>query len=106
MAEYAFLLGPKRLRRYSKIARMVVITTIVGTQVGACCVYYVFIATNVEKVSRLVIAPYTPHISSTRTCSLNLNLSFSLVSCSLCVYTKFRHFQLLSYTVMSLCLSV
>lgn len=49
MAEYAFVNGPKRLQRYAKTARMVVITTIVGTQVGACCVYYVFIATNVQK---------------------------------------------------------
>lgn len=51
MAEYAFACGPKRLQRYSRVARLVVITTIVGTQVGACCVYYVFIATNVQKVN-------------------------------------------------------
>ncbi|KAH9402589.1 hypothetical protein TYRP_016119 [Tyrophagus putrescentiae] len=49
MAEYAFLLGPKRLRRFSKFARLAVIWTIVCTQVGACCVYYVFIATNFRK---------------------------------------------------------
>lgn len=51
MAEYAFLLGPKRLRRFSKFARLAVIWTIVCTQVGACCVYYVFIATNFRKVT-------------------------------------------------------
>lgn len=60
LAEKTFLYGPKRLRSYSRTARIIVIITIVGTQVGACCVYYVFIATNLATFLANRFGPNAP----------------------------------------------
>lgn len=50
LAECAFLAGPKRLHQYSRLARVVVHTFIVMVLVGCCCVYNVFVATNMKQV--------------------------------------------------------
>lgn len=51
VAEYAFLIGPKALRRFSKVSRYVVLSALVATQIGGCCVYFLFISTNLQKVN-------------------------------------------------------
>ncbi|GFS11987.1 proton-coupled amino acid transporter 2-like [Elysia marginata] len=48
--EVAMKTGPKRLRNYAKIGRNVVNGFLIFTQFGFCCVYVVFIATNVKEV--------------------------------------------------------
>lgn len=50
MAECAFSSGPKALHRYSRLARVVVSTFIIMVLMGCCCVYNVFVATNVKQV--------------------------------------------------------
>ena len=46
---YAFHYGPRPLRKYSRLTRRLVLAAIVITQIGGCCVYFTFIATNLEK---------------------------------------------------------
>ena len=46
----AFNLGPKALQKYSHVGRIIVTTAIISTSFGGCCVYFVFIGTNLEKV--------------------------------------------------------
>lgn len=50
LAECAFLSGPKQLHPWSRLARVVVSTFIVMVLVGCCCVYNVFVATNMKQV--------------------------------------------------------
>lgn len=50
LAEYSFMAGPKSLHKYSRHARVVVSTFIVMVLVGCCCVYNVFVATNLKQV--------------------------------------------------------
>jgi len=47
----AFFLGPKRFEKYAKIGRIIVTTSIIMTAFGGCCVYFIFVATNLEQVS-------------------------------------------------------
>ncbi|XP_046913565.2 proton-coupled amino acid transporter 1 [Dermatophagoides farinae] len=49
LAEFAFRIGPKLLRPWARIARYFVLVAIACTQIGGCCVYYLFIGTNVQK---------------------------------------------------------
>lgn len=48
--ELALETGPEKLRRWSKVGRMIVNIFLVMTQMGFCCVYLVFIAKNVKQV--------------------------------------------------------
>ncbi|XP_055958600.1 proton-coupled amino acid transporter 1-like isoform X2 [Patella vulgata] len=48
--ETALSTGPLKLRKFSKIARYLVLTFIIITQVGGCSVYVVFISTNIKQV--------------------------------------------------------
>lgn len=50
LAECAFLAGPKPLHRWSRLASVVISTFIVMTLIGCCCVYNVFVATNMKQV--------------------------------------------------------
>lgn len=50
LAESAFLAGPKSLHQWSRLARVVVSTFIVMVLMGCCCVYNVFVATNLKQV--------------------------------------------------------
>lgn len=50
LAESAFLAGPKPLHSWSRLARVVVSIFIVMVLVGCCCVYNVFVATNMKQV--------------------------------------------------------
>ncbi|XP_050442267.1 proton-coupled amino acid transporter-like protein CG1139 isoform X2 [Adelges cooleyi] len=49
-AEMAFEYGPSKLQKYSKIANKIVNTFLVLTQLGFCCVYFLFVATNLQEV--------------------------------------------------------
>lgn len=46
----SFETGPLGLRRYSHVARRVVTTFLFITQIGFCCVYFLFVALNVKEV--------------------------------------------------------
>lgn len=49
VAEVAFDTGPLVLRPYSKVARFLVNAFLVITQLGFCCVYFVFVAANLQE---------------------------------------------------------
>ncbi|KAH8395576.1 hypothetical protein KR222_000484, partial [Zaprionus bogoriensis] len=46
----SFETGPLGLRRYSQLARRVVTTFLFITQIGFCCVYFLFVALNIKNV--------------------------------------------------------
>lgn len=48
--ELCFINGPHRLRRWSRFMKFMINTFICVTQLGFCCIYFVFIATNFEQV--------------------------------------------------------
>lgn len=58
VAEYSFQSGPSMLRRFSSHARKLVNIFLVITQMGFCCVYFVFVAANMHEV----LAKYYRHI--------------------------------------------
>ncbi|KAI9586211.1 proton-coupled amino acid transporter 4 [Glossina fuscipes] len=47
---WSFETGPAALRRYSIIARRMITTFLFITQMGFCCVYFLFVALNVKEV--------------------------------------------------------
>ncbi|XP_023032932.2 proton-coupled amino acid transporter-like protein CG1139 isoform X2 [Drosophila willistoni] len=50
VAEQAFLDGPPSLNRWSRFIRFMVNTFLVIDLLGCCCIYLVFVATNVQQV--------------------------------------------------------
>ncbi|XP_022244683.1 proton-coupled amino acid transporter 1-like isoform X2 [Limulus polyphemus] len=50
VALYAFKYGPEPLPKFARIARKTVNVFLLLTQFGFCCVYYLFVATNIQKV--------------------------------------------------------
>lgn len=48
--ELCFANGPPRLRSWSKFVKFLVNLFICVTQMGFCCIYFVFIATNFKQV--------------------------------------------------------
>lgn len=52
--EMCFELGAPRLRSWSKAAKHIVNTFICVTQIGFCCVYFVFASTTLNQVSVLL----------------------------------------------------
>ncbi|XP_016989339.1 proton-coupled amino acid transporter-like protein pathetic isoform X2 [Drosophila rhopaloa] len=50
VAFYSFESGPEGLRRYSILARRIVTTFLFITQIGFCCVYFLFVAMNIKEV--------------------------------------------------------
>ncbi|VVC34124.1 Hypothetical protein CINCED_3A014349 [Cinara cedri] len=50
VAEMAFEYGPPKLRKYSSTASKFINTFLVITQLGFCCVYFLFVATNLQEV--------------------------------------------------------
>lgn len=50
LAESAFLAGPSGFHKWSGCARVVISTFIVMVLTGCCCVYNVFVATNMKQV--------------------------------------------------------
>lgn len=50
VAEASFETGPLALRRYSKVATKTITTFLCVTQIGFCCVYFLFVALNVQEV--------------------------------------------------------
>lgn len=50
VAEQAFLDGPPALNRWSRFIRFMVNTFLVIDLLGCCCIYLVFVATNVQQV--------------------------------------------------------
>jgi proton-coupled amino acid transporter len=50
VGELACKVGPPFVRPISKIARIVIDSLLCFTQLGFCCVYYVFVATNVQQL--------------------------------------------------------
>lgn len=50
IAETAFLDGPEQLIKYSRLVRFLINSFLVVDLLGCCCVYIVFVATNVRQV--------------------------------------------------------
>lgn len=50
VAEKAFQTGPKSLQKYSNFARITTDVFLCVTQIGFCCVYFVFVAVNLQEV--------------------------------------------------------
>ncbi|XP_046387616.1 proton-coupled amino acid transporter-like protein CG1139 isoform X2 [Ischnura elegans] len=50
VVETSFSTGPLVLRRHSRVVRYVVNTFLCITQLGFCCVYFVFVAANLQEV--------------------------------------------------------
>nr|XP_029715250.1 proton-coupled amino acid transporter-like protein pathetic isoform X1 [Aedes albopictus] len=50
VAETAFLAGPDGLKKYSRLARFIINLFLVLDLMGCCCIYIVFVATNVKQV--------------------------------------------------------
>lgn len=50
IAETAFLAGPEGLHKWSRFARFIINFFLVVDLIGCCCVYNVFVATNVKQV--------------------------------------------------------
>lgn len=51
VAETAFLAGPSAIQKWSRFARFIINTFLVIDLIGCCCVYNVFVATNVKQVT-------------------------------------------------------
>ncbi|KAI8119350.1 Proton-coupled amino acid transporter 4 [Lucilia cuprina] len=47
---WSFETGPVSLRRYGNVARKIITTFLFITQIGFCCVYFLFVALNVKEV--------------------------------------------------------
>ncbi|CAG5130944.1 unnamed protein product, partial [Candidula unifasciata] len=77
--------GPKSLQRFSKTARCMVDAFLIFTQFGFCCVYIVFVATNVGKV----IDQFHPD-------GLNLRVYEVIVAVALMPYVCVRNLQALA----------
>ncbi|XP_012261968.2 proton-coupled amino acid transporter-like protein pathetic isoform X2 [Athalia rosae] len=50
VAEAAFLVGPEPVQKYARLAKATINTFLVIDLIGCCCVYIVFISTNVKQV--------------------------------------------------------
>lgn len=50
VVEAAFLAGPKKFHRWAPYSRFIVNTLLVIDLIGCCCVYNVFVATNVQQM--------------------------------------------------------
>lgn len=50
VAEQAFLDGPPKLQKYSRFIKFMVNTFLVLDLIGCCCIYLVFVATNLKQV--------------------------------------------------------
>lgn len=50
VAEMAFLDGPQKLHKYSRLIRFIVNVFLVTDLLGCCCVYIVFVALNVKQL--------------------------------------------------------
>ncbi|XP_075228660.1 proton-coupled amino acid transporter-like protein pathetic isoform X2 [Lycorma delicatula] len=50
IVELAFLEGPPRLRKYSKIAGILIIVALLMELLGCCCAYVVFVAKSIKQV--------------------------------------------------------
>ncbi|XP_013789169.1 proton-coupled amino acid transporter 1-like [Limulus polyphemus] len=50
VALYAFKLGPSPLQKYGRFARRTVNIFLMLTQFGFCCIYFVFVSTNIKQV--------------------------------------------------------
>lgn len=46
----SFETGPQGLRRYSHVARSLINLFLIVTQLGFCCVYFVFVAVNIQEI--------------------------------------------------------
>lgn len=50
VVEHAFATGPETVRKFSPYVRVIINTFLVITQLGFCCVYFVFVAANIQEV--------------------------------------------------------
>ncbi|CAG0879965.1 unnamed protein product [Darwinula stevensoni] len=48
VTEYSFKMGPEKMQRYSQLARRTVNAFLLITQLGFCCVYFVYVAANIQ----------------------------------------------------------
>ncbi|XP_076042534.1 proton-coupled amino acid transporter 1-like isoform X2 [Oratosquilla oratoria] len=54
-AEYAFKYGPENLQAYSNLVKYIITTFLIITQMGFCCVYFVFVAQNLEQAIECLV---------------------------------------------------
>ncbi|XP_071446204.1 proton-coupled amino acid transporter-like protein acs [Hetaerina americana] len=59
--EASFETGPDRLRKHAKMLRRMVNFFLCVTQLGFCCVYFVFVSTNVQQVLNVYFPPLDLH---------------------------------------------
>lgn len=50
IAETAFLAGPEALHKWSRFARFIINSFLIIDLIGCCCVYIVFVATNIKQI--------------------------------------------------------
>lgn len=50
IAETAFLAGPESLHKFSRLARVIINSFLIIDLIGCCCVYVVFVATNIKQL--------------------------------------------------------
>ncbi|CAH1124156.1 unnamed protein product [Ceutorhynchus assimilis] len=50
VVEAAFKTGPEFLQKYAKLAKLIINVFLFLTQLGFCCVYFVFVAANLQEV--------------------------------------------------------
>ncbi|XP_058449870.1 proton-coupled amino acid transporter-like protein pathetic isoform X2 [Malaya genurostris] len=50
VAETAFLAGPEGIKKYSRLARFIINLFLVLDLLGCCCIYNVFVASNIKQV--------------------------------------------------------
>lgn len=50
IAETAFLAGPEALHKWSRFARFIINSFLIIDLIGCCCVYVVFVATNIKQL--------------------------------------------------------
>ncbi|XP_046996837.1 proton-coupled amino acid transporter-like protein CG1139 isoform X2 [Schistocerca americana] len=60
--ELCFQAGPLRLRKYARFARWLVDVFLCITQLGFCCVYFVFVANSIKQVVDEYATPLDVHI--------------------------------------------
>ncbi|XP_025831950.1 proton-coupled amino acid transporter-like protein pathetic isoform X2 [Agrilus planipennis] len=61
VSEYACQLGPEPLRKYSRIFKISINSFLCITQIGFCCVYFVFVAANLQEVIKHYIVDISVH---------------------------------------------
>lgn len=79
IAETAFLAGPPALHKWSRLARFIINAFLVIDLIGCCCVYNVFVATNVKQVIEQYYPDFTYDLRLYILCLLPLLLPINMI---------------------------